>query len=59
MISVVDIYYIMPLLLQVYKCEFCEKEFNAPSSLKSHSLRHTGEKPYICKVCIIKIKPDT
>lgn len=31
-----------------YLCEYCQKRFNRPSSLKIHVNTHTGDKPYPC-----------
>lgn len=34
-----------------YPCPFCDKKFAQNSTLKSHILTHTGEKPYKCTQC--------
>ncbi|KAF8488393.1 hypothetical protein JB92DRAFT_2757335 [Gautieria morchelliformis] len=31
-----------------YECQYCQKRFNRPSSLKLHYNTHTGEKPFAC-----------
>ncbi|KAI9483133.1 MAG: hypothetical protein EXX96DRAFT_556995 [Benjaminiella poitrasii] len=31
-----------------YKCDQCLKTFSRPSSLRIHTLSHTGEKPHAC-----------
>ncbi|KAI8969931.1 hypothetical protein BDF20DRAFT_791682, partial [Mycotypha africana] len=31
-----------------YVCPQCNKRFSRPSSLKTHTYSHTGEKPYVC-----------
>ena len=31
-----------------YECEYCDKAFNNPSSLRSHVLSHSEDRPYIC-----------
>ncbi|ORX91717.1 hypothetical protein K493DRAFT_153040, partial [Basidiobolus meristosporus CBS 931.73] len=31
-----------------YQCTFCGKRFARPSSLKTHTYSHTGEKPFVC-----------
>lgn len=33
-----------------YACHICQKSFNRPSALQTHSYIHTGEKPYQCTV---------
>ena len=35
-----------------YPCEFCHKRFPTPSKLHRHKLVHSGEKPYICTICL-------
>jgi len=35
-----------------YPCEFCQKRFPTPSKLHRHKLVHSGEKPYICTICL-------
>ena len=34
-----------------YGCPFCSKMYPHYSHMKIHILKHTGEKPYICKSC--------
>ena len=34
-----------------YKCEDCSASFTKSTSLKSHSLKHSGEKKYKCEHC--------
>ncbi|KAI8064164.1 hypothetical protein BC940DRAFT_242726, partial [Gongronella butleri] len=34
----------------LYACNICQKKFNRPSALITHSYTHTGEKPHICSV---------
>ncbi|KAI8338905.1 hypothetical protein BC941DRAFT_421535 [Chlamydoabsidia padenii] len=31
-----------------YQCEYCQKGFSRPSSLRIHTYSHTGEKPFTC-----------
>jgi uncharacterized Zn-finger protein len=31
-----------------YICPYCSKGFTRPSSLRTHTYSHTGEKPFIC-----------
>ncbi|KAI9269250.1 hypothetical protein BDA99DRAFT_405315, partial [Phascolomyces articulosus] len=33
-----------------YSCPYCRKGFSRPSSLRTHTYSHTGEKPFICTV---------
>lgn len=35
-----------------YPCEFCHKRFPTPSKLQRHQLVHSGEKPYLCFICM-------
>ncbi|KAL3196882.1 hypothetical protein MRX96_014972 [Rhipicephalus microplus] len=43
-----------------HKCPECEKCFKYASLLRSHYVRHSGEKPFECRVCRQKFarKPD-
>ncbi|XP_059621236.1 zinc finger protein 420-like [Phlebotomus argentipes] len=34
-----------------FKCEICDKQFRYKSSLKNHSVCHTGEKRFECDIC--------
>lgn len=36
---------------KLYKCSVCLRLFGLASSLKSHMLTHTGEKPFPCDIC--------
>lgn len=31
-----------------YICPYCNKGFTRPSSLRTHTFSHTGEKPFVC-----------
>ncbi|CDH57875.1 predicted protein [Lichtheimia corymbifera JMRC:FSU:9682] len=33
-----------------YFCSYCRKGFSRPSSLRTHTYSHTGEKPFVCNV---------
>ncbi|KAI7877288.1 hypothetical protein K492DRAFT_171818 [Lichtheimia hyalospora FSU 10163] len=33
-----------------YFCSYCRKGFSRPSSLRTHTYSHTGEKPFVCTV---------
>ena len=36
---------------KIFRCNFCGRCFGHVSSIKRHSLIHTGERPYMCDVC--------
>ncbi|ORX92530.1 hypothetical protein K493DRAFT_168795, partial [Basidiobolus meristosporus CBS 931.73] len=31
-----------------YRCAICQREFQRPSTLRTHMYSHTGEKPFAC-----------
>ena len=35
-----------------FECQVCRKKFQSFWHLKDHSLVHTGQKPYLCKICL-------
>ena len=35
-----------------YPCKFCHKCFPTPDKLQRHQLVHSGEKPYLCFICL-------
>ena len=39
-----------------FPCVECDKSFTSKSSLKRHSLQHTGESPFKCKFCEKRFK---
>ncbi|OZJ02696.1 hypothetical protein BZG36_04599 [Bifiguratus adelaidae] len=38
----------VPATPKRYKCGVCSKRFTRPSSLRTHTFSHTGEKPFVC-----------
>ncbi|KAF7287155.1 hypothetical protein GWI33_002526 [Rhynchophorus ferrugineus] len=34
-----------------HECAICKKRFIHPTLLQRHLMRHTGEKPFVCKIC--------
>lgn len=36
----------------IYKCGTCGKDFKTSNGLEEHSRKHTGEKPYMCNICM-------
>ena len=46
-----NILFIYPLSHYRYRCEVCGKTFNFHHSLKLHSYKHTGRRPYPCDQC--------
>lgn len=37
--------------LRKYECSFCSRNFGWSTDLKRHILTHTGERPFVCKLC--------
>ncbi|XP_037036664.1 zinc finger protein 845-like isoform X1 [Bradysia coprophila] len=40
------------LNIRKHICELCGKAFGHPHNLKSHMVKHSGEKPYQCPICL-------
>ena len=34
-----------------YKCDYCDKTFTQPQTLKAHMVVHAEHKPYKCTLC--------
>lgn len=37
--------------LRPYKCDFCERSFGLPRTLRIHIMGHTKERPFTCNIC--------
>ena len=41
-----------------FQCEICKNTFSVMNSLRIHRRKHSGEKPFECKICGKKFLPD-
>ncbi|CAG9325234.1 unnamed protein product [Blepharisma stoltei] len=39
-----------------FKCNYCFKSFSSKQNLDEHVFIHTGERPYICDMCLISFR---
>ena len=43
---------------KVFVCLYCKKQFKKEQKRREHECRHTGERPYQCRVCDMKFRRE-
>ena len=44
---------------KIYQCKYCQKTFPQKTNLDSHTRTHTGERPFLCNLCPIRLATKT
>ena len=44
---------------KIYQCKYCQKTFPQKTNLDSHTRTHTGERPFLCNLCPMRLATKT